>query len=81
MQWDNTAMTDLIKALEKEMDIDKQRQVYQDIHQQMYRDIPIIGLFNEYTVDVTRATVTGYQPWLTGRPRLWGVSKQTSIRQ
>lgn len=76
MQWDNRGMFDLLATVEQEADDDKKKRIFEKIHQAFYEDIPIIGLFNEYTADVTRADIKGYETWLLGRPRLWGVWRE-----
>ncbi|MFC3051857.1 ABC transporter substrate-binding protein [Kordiimonas pumila] len=76
MQWDNHAMLELLQKAEQEPLVERQKQLFEQIHLAMYDEVPIIGLFNEYGADVTRTNIQGYEPWVMGRPRLWGVRKE-----
>lgn len=42
----------------------------------MYRDRPVIMLYNSTRLTALRASVTGYQGWPTAYQRLWGVRPQ-----
>ncbi len=75
MQWEDTEMLALLATAESETDPTAQQVVYERIHASMRSAVPIIGLFNEYGADVTQENISGYEPWLLGRPRLWGVGK------
>ncbi len=76
LQWEDQDMLALLGQAERETNFEKRKAIYERIHQQMYEAIPIIGLFNEYGADVTRIDIEGYEPWVMGRPRLWGVSRE-----
>ena len=76
VQWENKEMLRLLDAAGRTTDQVKQQTIYDQIHAAMKSELPIIGLYNEHTADVTRADVHGYETWLMGRPRLWGVWKQ-----
>ncbi len=72
-QWDNPKALALIEQFENAFsDADMQ-----DSLDQLYRllqdDVPIIGLYNDHVIDLSKSTLHGYEPWAFGRPRLWGV--------
>ena len=44
----------------------------------MRRDVPLIGLYNEHSVDLVRRDIKGFENWSIGHPRLWDVSRVAS---
>lgn len=75
-QWTDETALALLSAAARTADETKQRRLLERIHRRMLRQVPIIGLYNEFQVDALRVGVRGYQPWALGRPRLWGVAKR-----
>lgn len=74
-QWENSRALELLEEAEAVADRARQRAAFEQIHLLMREEVPLIGLYNEYSADVTRISVDGYEPWSLGRPRAWGVSK------
>ncbi len=72
-QWDDPQAFTLIGKLETAFTDAAMLELLTRLHGEMIEDVPIIGLYNDHVVDITRANVHGYEPWPFGRPRLWGV--------
>lgn len=53
---------------------DQQQHLYDQIHQHMLAEVPVINLYNAPIVDVVSHRLQGYQPWSGTKPRLWNVS-------
>ena len=75
-QWANPDALILLERAEATANHSEQVRFLEQVHLLMREDLPLMGLYNEYAVDVSRASISGYEPWVLGRPRLWGVSKQ-----
>jgi len=74
-QWDAPKASALLKQVAMEPDPNKRRDLFNQLHELMAQDIPIIGLFNLPVVTALRPSVQGYQGWPGGTHRFWGVSK------
>lgn len=74
-QWDSPEAAALLKQVAMEPDLAKRRDLFNQMHALMARDIPIIGLFNLPVVTALRPAVQGYQGWPAGTHRFWGVTK------
>jgi len=74
-QWDDPKASALLKQVAMEPDPNKRRDLFNQLHELMAQDIPIIGLFNLPVVTALRPSVQGYQGWPGGTHRFWGVSK------
>jgi peptide/nickel transport system substrate-binding protein len=74
-QWDDPKAAALLKQVAIEPDLAKRRDLFNQLHELMARDIPIIGLFNLPVVTALRPVVQGYEGWPAGTHRFWGVTK------
>ncbi|HET6630171.1 MAG TPA: ABC transporter substrate-binding protein [Woeseiaceae bacterium] len=72
-QWDDPLAIRLIEKLETAFTDAETRKILDRLHREMIRQVPIIGLYNDHVIDISRANLHGYEPWAFGRPRLWGV--------
>jgi peptide/nickel transport system substrate-binding protein len=72
-QWDDPKALDLIRTLETAFTDDQMQQALDQLHLEMKRQVPMIGIYNDHVVDISRAVIHGYEPWAFGRPRMWGV--------
>lgn len=76
-QWDDPRAIALIEELDAAPDDEALRDAMARLHELMLEDVPLIGLYNDSIIDLTRTSIHGYRPWAVGRPRLWGVWKDT----
>jgi peptide/nickel transport system substrate-binding protein len=79
-QWDDKEAEALLEQIEFCKDDAEMQRLLDALHARMQTIVPIIGLYNDHNLDVTRATLHGYKPWAFGRPRLWGVWKGAEKR-
>ncbi len=77
-QWDNPRAIALIEKFDMAPNDDVLRAEMQKLHALMVQDVPLIGLYNDKIIDLTRTSLHGYQPWAIGRPILWGVWKDAT---
>jgi peptide/nickel transport system substrate-binding protein len=49
--------------------------VFKQLHALMAKDVPILGLYYEPSVDAVSPKVKGYSVWPAANPRAWGVWK------
>ncbi|HEX2139484.1 MAG TPA: ABC transporter substrate-binding protein [Woeseiaceae bacterium] len=75
VQWEDRRALQLLDRAERTYDRTEQTRIFEELHLLMMQEVPIIGLFNDSTLDVTRASIEGYRPWPLANPRLWGVRK------
>lgn len=75
-QWDNPTARALLREAVVEPDTQGQQLVFDRLHELMQRDVPIIPLYNEPSVDLVAPGIKGYLNWPGGYPRLWGVSRR-----
>lgn len=72
-QWDDSEAIPLLAAAENAQSTAEISRYLDGLHQLMMRQVPLIGLYNDHVVDISKTTLRGYEPWVFGRPRLWGV--------
>jgi peptide/nickel transport system substrate-binding protein len=75
-QWDDPAARDLLRAAVQATGVEAQQRAFDRLHALMQRDVPIIPLYNEPSVDLVRPEIEGYRNWPGGHPRLWGVLRR-----
>jgi peptide/nickel transport system substrate-binding protein len=73
-QWDSRKADDLIRKVRMNDNPEQINQIYEDIHQLMIEEIPIIGLYNARISSGTTKNISGFSPWPLELVRLWGVS-------
>ena len=74
VQWDSD---DAAKLMQQAWVSDSREQselIYEQLHQMMIDDVPLIGLYNARITSATSTAVKGYEPWPLELVRLWGVS-------
>ncbi|GIL39119.1 ABC transporter substrate-binding protein [Roseiterribacter gracilis] len=74
-QWSDPVAMELLQQVERAGDDATMQSLLDQLHTRMREQVPLIGLYNDPVVDLTRATLHGYRSWALGRPRLWGVTK------
>ncbi len=74
-QWDNPEAMQMIQDLETAFTDSETQAILNDLHQAMLDQVPLIGLYNDHIIDISKDNIHGYEPWAFGRPRLWGVWK------
>lgn len=71
--WDNPeAQARLARAFEVS-DRKERQAVFDDLHRRMLVDVPLVMLFNIPDYAAHSKAVSGFKPWVTSKPRLWGV--------
>ena len=73
-QWDSRKADDLIRKVRMNDNPEQINQIYEDIHQLMIEEIPIIGLYNARISSGTTKNISGFSPWPLELVRLWGGS-------
>lgn len=74
--WDNQEALALRTKAAETQDFAERKKLYNELHQLMAKQVPIIGLFNMPTITALNPKVTDYKGWPAGTHRLWGVSKK-----
>ena len=74
-QWDDPEAVKLLAESSSTTDSAKRKAVFLQMHQLMEKDVPIIGLYYDPTVEAIGPHVHGYQPWAASRPIGWGAWK------
>jgi peptide/nickel transport system substrate-binding protein len=72
-RWGNKQARALLRQVASHSDPEQQQRLYDQIHQLMLREAPVINLYNAPIIDVVSTRLQGYQPWLGSKPRLWNV--------
>lgn len=75
-QWDNPTARALLREAAVAPDAQGQQLAFDRLHELMQRDVPVIPLYNEPSVDLVAPGIEGYRNWPGGHPRLWGVSRR-----
>jgi peptide/nickel transport system substrate-binding protein len=73
-QWTSPKASALIAAASRQTDAAQRQRIFDELHELMSDDVPIIPLFNHYVIHASSDRLTGYEPWTANRVRLWGVS-------
>jgi len=74
-QWDTPLSARLLKSAQTASGNAERAAIFAQLHRQMIREVPIIGLFNGYAIDAVGSNVRGYRASPFGYPRLFGVAK------
>ncbi|MER8889810.1 hypothetical protein [Mesorhizobium sp. M0907] len=53
----------------------QRKALFKQLHALMAKDVPILGLYYEPSVDAVSPKVKGYSVWPAANPRVWGVWK------
>jgi len=76
VQWGSVESTRLVSRSETVLGRAARQDIFDELHTRMKADVPIIGLYNAYALQVTNRSVQGYKSWPLLIPRAWGVWKQ-----
>lgn len=71
--WDNPEALKLINDARVEGDRARRMKMFDELHEMMLSDMPIIFLYNGISVWATRDRVENFRPW-EGKSRLWGMT-------
>jgi peptide/nickel transport system substrate-binding protein len=71
--WDNPVALDLQRAAGESSDPTTRQQLFDRLHELMIADCPLIILYSLSDVNAVRSGVSGFDSWVFGRARLWGV--------
>jgi len=72
-RWGDKKAQALLLQAAKSKPKDQQR-IYDQIHQYMLDQAPVINIYNAPIIDVVSTRLQGYEPWSGSKPRLWNVS-------
>lgn len=73
--WSNPAAIKLAEFAEQASDRAARQRAFDQLHQMMLDDCPLIALFSLSDVNAVRSNVRGFRSWSLGRPRFWGVER------
>lgn len=79
--WDNPAALDLQRAAGETADPALRQQSFDRMHALMVADCPLIILYSLSDVNAVRSGVSGFDSWVFGRARLWGVRRASPALQ
>ena len=79
-QWDDPAAIALLNQVNVASDPAQRQALFDQLHERMIRDVPIIVLFNLADNNALRRNVEGYKSWSISRARLWGVHKRKEMK-
>lgn len=74
--WDNATALDLQRAAAEASDPASRQQLFDRMHALMIADCPLIVLYSLSDVNAVRSGVSGFDSWVFGRARLWGVRRR-----
>lgn len=74
--WDNPQAREWLAEAMRESDPDKRQALFDRLHQQMIKDVPLIVMYNGNSISAHRDYVQGLRPWPVSKPRLWTVDLQ-----
>lgn len=73
MQWDNRKADEIIGRANQELDFEKRKRIFEELHELFVQDIPAINLYNHPLIDVASKRLVGYKAWSTSKVRLFNV--------
>ncbi|MNI88734.1 hypothetical protein D3C73_1460610 [compost metagenome] len=74
--WDNPQARQWLAEAMRESDPAKRQALFDQLHQQMIKDVPLIVMYNGNSISAHRDYVQGLRPWPVSKPRLWTVDLQ-----
>jgi peptide/nickel transport system substrate-binding protein len=72
--WDNPEAQQLIEESMLVADTAERKQIFDRLEEMFRADVPMLVLYNGPDVAAYSAKLVGYEAWMAGTPRLWGVS-------
>lgn len=76
--WDNPVALDLQRVAGESSDVATRQQLFDRMHALMVDDCPLVVLYSLSDVNAVRNGVSGFDSWVFGRARLWGVRPPSS---
>jgi peptide/nickel transport system substrate-binding protein len=73
--WDNPKALALMEQSLRTGDGERRRELFNQLHLLMLKDVPYIGLFSPADINAVREDVDGFESWMFGRARYWGVHR------
>ena len=73
--WEDPQAEALLEEVTGVMDVAERRDLFNQLHQLMAEQVPLMGLFNLPQITAAAPALSGYSGWPGGTLRLWGVSK------
>lgn len=73
--WNNARAIELLQASGRVSDPERRQALFDRLHGMMIADNPIIVLYSLSDVNAVRTSLRGFQPWVFGRARFWGVAR------
>ncbi len=73
--WDNADALDLLEISGRVSDPSKRQDIFDQLHQLMMKDSPIVVLYSLSDVNAVRQNIAGFESWVFGRARFWGVKR------
>ncbi|WP_287233788.1 ABC transporter substrate-binding protein [Mesorhizobium sp.] len=74
-QWDSKEALDLYTKSMATTDAGQRKALFKQLHALMAKDVPILGLYYEPSLDAVSPKVKGYSVWPAANPHVWGVWK------
>jgi peptide/nickel transport system substrate-binding protein len=72
--WDNPGAQKLIEESMRISDAGERRKIFDRLEEMFRADVPMLVLYNGPDVAAYSSKLVGYEAWMAGTPRLWGVS-------
>jgi peptide/nickel transport system substrate-binding protein len=72
--WDNPGAQKLIEESMRISDAGERRKIFDRLEEMFRADVPMLVLYNGPHVAAYSSKLVGYEAWMAGTPRLWGVS-------
>ncbi len=74
-QWDDAQASALLRQVAMERDPARRKDLFNQLHALMAKEVPIIGLYNLPVVTAMAPSIKGYKGWPAGTHRFWGVTR------
>lgn len=74
-QWDSKDAIALYTKSMATTDPEQRKALFKQLHEMMIKDVPILGLYYEPSIDAVSPKVKGYSVWPAENTRTWGVWK------
>jgi len=71
--WDSRRADELIEKATITADEGERQKLFDELHRLMLADAPLIFLYNQVDTSAVSKRLSGFAPWVAGKPRLWEV--------
>lgn len=72
--WDNAEAQPLIEQSMTISDTEKRKEIFNKLESMFRQDMPMLVLYNGSDIAAYSDKLEGYNAWMAGQPRLWGVT-------